>query len=69
MKPYNCILSEKPDALDGAIEWLDAELKKANMENEAAKEVEHHIRPFVIEIAQKRGILIKKGEGAGNGNT
>ncbi|MBR1743062.1 MAG: hypothetical protein IJ733_14575 [Lachnospiraceae bacterium] len=62
MKPYNCILSEKPDALDGAIEWLDAELKKSNMENEAAKEVECHIRPFVIEIAKKQGILVKDRE-------
>ena len=62
MKPYNCILSEKPDALDGAIEWLDAELKKADMENEAAKEVECHIRPLVLEIAEKQGILVKDGE-------
>jgi hypothetical protein len=61
MKPYNCILSEKPDALDGAIEWLDAEIKKANLENEATKELEKRIRPYVMEIARKQG-LIESGE-------
>ena len=57
MKPYNCVLSEKPDALEGAVEWLDSEIKKAELENEAAKEVEENIRPFVMEIARKRGLV------------
>lgn len=57
MKPYNCILSEKPDALDGALEWLDAEIRKAELENEATKEVENHIRPLVMEIAKKQGLV------------
>ena len=55
MKQYNCILSEKPDALEGALEWLDAEISKAEIENEVTKEVENHIRPFVVEIARKQG--------------
>ena len=28
MKEYKCILSEKPDALDGALEWIDEEIAK-----------------------------------------
>lgn len=57
MKQYDCILSEKPDALDGALEWLDAEIEKAETENEVTKEVEDHIRPFVMEIARNRGLV------------
>ena len=37
MVEHKCILSEKPDALDGALEWLQAEIKKLETENDKKK--------------------------------
>lgn len=50
------ILSEKPDALDGALEWLDEEIKREEESRNLSKKVEDHIRPLVLKIAQKNGI-------------
>ena len=51
MAEHRCILSEKPDALDGAIEWLQDEIRKIESNNEqkqrANKTLEENIRPFV----------------------
>ena len=51
------ILSEKPDALDGALEWLDAEIEKEETNNRLSKQIEDHIRPMVLEIARKKGLV------------
>ena len=51
------ILSEEPDALDGALEWLDAEIEKDEENNRLSKMVEDHIRPLVLEIAKNRNMM------------
>lgn len=48
------ILSEEPNALDGTLEWLDAEIEKEES-NRLSKEVEDHILPMVLEIAGNTG--------------
>ena len=59
MAEHRCILSEKPDALDGAIEWLQDEIKKIESNNEQKQRVnktlEDNIRPLVQKIAKQRG--------------
>ena len=61
MVEHKCILSEKPDALDGALEWLQAEIKKMESANDSKKKVtealQADIRPFVQKIAKKRGLV------------
>lgn len=61
MVEHKCILSEKPDALDGALEWLQAEIKKLESTNDQKKkvtaELEANIRPLVQEVAKKRGLV------------
>ncbi|MBQ9589402.1 MAG: hypothetical protein IJR29_04385 [Butyrivibrio sp.] len=60
MKEYKCILSEKPDALDGALEWIDEEIAKEkalrNDKNRITQKLKDEVRPLVIKIAQSRGI-------------
>ncbi len=51
------ILSEEPNALDGALEWLDAEIEKEEENNRLSRQVEDHIRPLVLEIARDSGLL------------
>ena len=46
------ILSEEPNALDGALEWLDAEIEKEEENNRLSREVEERIRPLVLKIAR-----------------
>ena len=43
MVEHKCILSEKPDALDGALEWLQAEIKRLETENDKKKKLIHGI--------------------------
>lgn len=59
MKEHKCILSEKPDALDGALEWLQSEIERMEKEDKVkvTQELEEYIRPFVLEIAKKRGLV------------
>ena len=61
MVEHKCILSEKPDALDGALEWLQAEIKKLETENDKKKKVTESlkadIRPLVQKVAKKRGLV------------
>ena len=61
MVEHKCILSEKPDALDGALEWLQAEIKKMESVNDSKKRVTDvlraDIRPFVQKVAEKRGLV------------
>ena len=54
------ILSEKPDALDGALEWLDAEIKKEEENDRLSREVEDHIHPLVLEIAKNDKLIVAK---------
>ncbi len=61
MVEHKCILSEKPDALDGALEWLQAEIKKLETENDKKKKITESlkadIRPLVQKVAKKRGLV------------
>jgi hypothetical protein len=61
MVEHKCILSENPDALDGALEWLQAEIKKLETENDKKKKVTESlkadIRPLVQKVAKKRGLV------------
>ena len=61
MTEHKCILSEKPDALDGALEWLQAEIKKMESSNDrksqVTKALEDDIRPFVQKVAKQRGLI------------
>ena len=60
MKEYKCILSEKPDALDGALEWIDEEIAKEkalrNDKNRITQKLKDEVLPLVIKIAQSRGL-------------
>ena len=61
MTEHKCILSEKPDALDGALEWLQSEIKKMESTSDQKKRVteklEENICPLVQKIASKRGLV------------
>lgn len=61
MVEHKCILSEKPDALDGALEWLQAEIKKLEEDDAKKKKVTEalkaDIRPLVQKVAKKRGLV------------
>lgn len=61
MVEHKCILSEKPDALDGALEWLQAEIKKLEEDDSKKKKVTEalkaDIRPLVQKVAKKRGLV------------
>ena len=57
MRENRFILSEAPDALDGALEWLDAEIEQEEENNRLSKEIEEHIRPLVMKIAEEQGLL------------
>ncbi len=61
MAEHKCILSEKPDALDGALEWLQAEIKRMESSNDPKKKITEtlhaDIRPFVRKVAKKRGLM------------
>ena len=63
MKAYNCILSEKPDALDGALEWIEQEIEKEKAMQEDKKRITQklkaEVRPLVIKIAESRGLVTK----------
>lgn len=54
------ILSEEPNALDGALEWLDAEIEKEEENNRLSKKVEDRIRPLVLEIARNGDTVAAK---------
>ena len=54
------ILSEKPDALDGALEWLDAEIEHEEENDRLSRQVEERIRPLVLEIAKNDGLVVTK---------
>ncbi len=60
MNTKRFILSEEPDALDGVLEWLDEEIEKEEDNNRLSRQVEDHIRPMVMEIAKKRGLVAAK---------
>ena len=61
MVEHKCILSEKPNALDGALEWLQAEIKKLEEDDAKKKKVTEalkaDIRPLVQKVAKKRGLV------------
>ena len=63
MIEHKCILSEKPDALDGALDWLRTEIKKMENSDEKKTEVtvnlEADVRPLVRKIAEQRGLVVK----------
>ncbi len=50
------ILSEAPDALDGAVEALQKEIALEEKEARLTKEANEHIKPFIMEIRMKRGL-------------
>ncbi|MBE5870879.1 MAG: hypothetical protein E7294_06435 [Lachnospiraceae bacterium] len=60
---HKCILSEKPDALNGALEWLQAEIKKLETENDRKNQVTQQllkdVRPLVQKVAKQRGLVAK----------
>ena len=53
MADFKPILSEDPKALQGAIEWVDAELEKIQMEKEDAKVIYERIKPLRQEAFRK----------------
>lgn len=53
MAAFKPILSEDPKALQGAIEWVDAELEKIQMEKEDAKVIYERIKPLRQEAFRK----------------
>ncbi len=59
MGEHKCVLSEKPDALDGALEWLRSEINRIEGENKArvTQELEDAVRPLVLKIAGKKGMV------------
>ncbi len=56
MNKHNPILSEAPDALNGAVEALQKEIALEEKEARLTKEANEHIKPFIMEIRMKRGL-------------
>ena len=56
MNKRNPILSEAPDALDGAAERLQKELFLEEKEARLTKEANERIKPFIMEIRSRRGL-------------
>lgn len=59
MKEFRPILSDDPKDLEGAAEWAKAELERMEKQEKSARELLEHIRPLVMEIAVKRGLVPK----------
>lgn len=61
MMEHKCILSEKPDALNGALEWLQAEISKMESSNDRKKQVTEELktvtRPRLQKVAERRGLV------------
>ena len=61
MIKHKCILSEKPDALNGALEWLQTEISKIESSNDRKKQItealEAEVRPLVQKVAKQRGLI------------
>lgn len=53
------ILSEAPDALDGVLEWLNEDIEREEENSRLSYMVEEHIRPLVMEIANRRKLVDK----------
>ena len=58
----NPILSEAPDALNGAVEALQKEIALEEKETRLTKEANEHIKPFIMEIRMKRGLPLNNFE-------
>ena len=55
MDTRRIILSEEEDALDGAIEWLDEAIAREEENDRLSRQVEDHIRPLVLKVAEEMG--------------
>ena len=53
MAKFSLKLSEDPKALDGALEWIDAEIEKAKRQRVDAEEVKKRIAPYRQEAIRK----------------
>ena len=53
MTPFKPILSENPNALEGATEWADEELERIKKEKEDAKVIYDRIKPLRQEAFRK----------------
>ena len=53
MTTFKPLLSEKPQALEGAIEWADEELKRIKKEKEDAQIIYERIKPLRQEAFRK----------------
>lgn len=60
MKKFRPILSDDPKDMEGAAEWAKAELARMEKQEKSEKELLEHIRPFIMEIAVKRGLVTKQ---------
>ena len=53
MTAFEPKMSERPDALKGALEWADAELERIRKEKEDAQKVYERIKPLRQEALRK----------------
>ena len=54
MEKYKFILSEYPKDLEGASEWADAEIRKAEKQEKAEQMVQERIKPFIMEAVRRK---------------
>lgn len=59
MRKFKPILSDDPNDLEGAAEWAKAEIERMEKEEKSQKVLMEHMRPFIMEIAMKRGLIPK----------
>ena len=57
MEPFRVKLSDDPKDLEGALEWVQAEIDKEEKQSKDTEKLMGHMQPFIIEIAQKKGVL------------
>lgn len=62
MREFRPILSDDPKDLEGAAEWAKAEIERMEKEEKSQKVLMEHMRPFIMEIAMKRGLVPKTAE-------
>lgn len=62
MKEFRPILSDDPKDLEGATEWVKAEIERMEKEEKSQKVLMEHMCPFIMEIAMKRGLVPKTAE-------
>lgn len=62
MREFRPVLSDDPKYLEGAVEWAKAEIERIEKEEKSQKVLMEHMRPFIMEIAMKRGLVLKTAE-------